>query len=430
MDEATRQLDSCRFPAERPLKHGGSGIMKLLSFSLCYPNPSDPKLGIFVQRRLQSMAALPDCELRVVSPVPVFDYANGWAGNEWFGSKGVPLMRKDGGVEIRHPRYLYPPGGDFTNAFFLAASAWRTVHRMHGEFPFDLIDAHFAFPEGVAASWMAKRLSIPYTITMRGNELLNGGYPLRRKYMAAALRGAARVLAVSGELRDYAVALGVDPARTHVVPNGVDTAVFHDAGGARRAGERTVFLSAGHLIELKGHHRSIEALAILLRQGADAELRIAGEAGRAGRFEPELRALPAKLGIANRVTFLGAIPQLQLAEEMRNADGFVLSSSREGWPNVVQEALACGTPVVSASVGAAPDMVAEGTGILVPPNDVGALADGMRELIARSWNRAAIARWGQRRGWDRVALDVRKILGEALGGERESGSLWRSNASF
>jgi glycosyltransferase involved in cell wall biosynthesis len=92
---------------------------------------------------------------------------------------------------------------------------------------------------------------------------------------------------------------------------------------------------------------------------------------------------------------------------MSAADVFCLASTREGWPNVVHEALACGTPVVATDVGAVPDLIPEPCyGLVVPVNDEAALEAALQTALHKDWDRPRIAAWGQRRSWEQVAREV------------------------
>jgi hypothetical protein len=131
-----------------------------------------------------------------------------------------------------------------------------------------------------------------------------------------------------------------------------------------------VILSAGALVERKGHHRIIQALTDLTKGGVRPQLAIAGASGPEGAFEQELRALVRKLALEADVRFLGQATPDVLAELMSAADVFCLASTNEGWPNVVHEALACGAPVVATDVGAIPQMLPDPRyGVIVPVND-------------------------------------------------------------
>jgi glycosyltransferase involved in cell wall biosynthesis len=227
------------------------------------------------------------------------------------------------------------------------------------------------------------------------------------------LRRAARVITVSERLREFAIGLGAAPQRVITIPNGVDAATFYPRNREecrRRLGiapEERLIVAAGHLIPLKGHHHMIRAVRALVDRGWNATLAIAGDAGASASHEDFLRSEVSRLGLEERVRFLGRKPPAAVAEYMSAADVFCLASSREGWPNVVHEALSCGTPVVATAVGAAPQMIPrEEYGILLPPESVDRLDEPLERALAADWDRAAIAAWGRARSWEQVAEEV------------------------
>jgi teichuronic acid biosynthesis glycosyltransferase TuaC len=206
----------------------------------------------------------------------------------------------------------------------------------------------------------------------------------------------------------------VPAERIRKIPNGVDSTLFFpkQQTACRLSlgipAHRKVIVSAGELISAKGHHRVIRALPALLANGIDAEVVIAGGVARGGaRFDAEIRATIAELRLEDRVRMPGWVPREKLAELMAGADVFCLASDIEGWPNVVHEALSCGTPVVATRVGAVPEMIpSTDLGIVVPVQDQGALIAALNEALSRHWDRDAVAVWGRARGWDRVADEI------------------------
>ena len=383
--------------------------LNVLSISIEYPNPSEPGKGIFVRARLQAMAKL--IHLKVLAPVALLDYAN--PANRLLGSHNIPGSLNDGAAEVLYPRWIYPPRGGFANAFFLFFRLLWPLRRFKRLAQVDVLDAHFVHPDGIAAALAAWVLRKPFVVTARGNELQNQRYPMRRFWMAWAIRRASRVIAVSDNLRDFALAMGADPNRVKVIPNGIDSGMFfprdrmlcrvrHDISQVA-----LVILSAGDLAEIKGHHRVIRALGALRGQRIEAELIIAGGIGRSGRYAEALRNEVATLGLEGQVRFLGEVRQVELAELMSAADVFCLASSREGCPNVVTESLACGTPVVATDVGAVRRLVpTEQYGYVVPLDEPEALQRALRDGLYRTWDRVSIAAWGGSRTWEQVAREV------------------------
>ena len=387
----------------------------ILSFTTVFPNPAAPHAGVFVARRLERLAELE--KVYVVAPVIWRDYRRGVA-------EQIPSRRRQGALEVFHPRWVHLPAGGALNALLLFAQSLPAVWRI-GRSNIDVIDVHFGHPEAFAAALLSIAIRRPFVVTLRGSEVIHGRYPLRRLFMGWALRRAARVIAVSGRLRDFALSLGVDPLRATTVPNGVDATVFYprDRAAAReRAGialETKVILTAGNLVEEKGQHCVIQGLASVRRGGVPAELFIAGAPGREGgdEYAARLRAMADALGLAPHVHFLGRVAPAELAEYMCAADVFCLASAREGWPNVVHEALACGTPSVCTDVGAVPDLVvSQQHGYIVPSGDQAALDAALARALSTAWDRPAIAARAGSRTWERVAREVLAELENVVAG--------------
>src|ERR1022692_495992 len=245
-------------------------------------------MGVFVQTRLRHMAG--GAEIKVLAPVPIINYGRRHLELR----RTAPGRHSDGLLEVISPRWFYPPAGGALNAVFLFLSTIWPVARLRRSFPFEIIDAHFTHPEGVAAALLALVFRCPFTITMRGNEQMHARQWLRRRWMGWALRRAGRVIAVSENLRRLALDLGVEPSRSVTIPNGIEKEIFHprDRESSRTeygiSGETRLIVSAGHLIELKGRHRIVRAVRGLVDDGVDVQLRIAGGKGRGEDYESAL----------------------------------------------------------------------------------------------------------------------------------------------
>lgn len=397
--------------------------MRILSFSTVYPHPADPGRGSFVRTRLRRIAASRQAELKVLSPVLAFDYSNP-------SRLSIPARETDGSMEILHPRWLYIPGAGAVTALLLAAQMVIPTTLLRRRYRFDLIDAHFGYPEAISAALLAGIFRVPFTITMRGSELLHSNFPFRLRLMKWAFRRAAHVIAVSGELRQLAIRLGAAPERVSIIPNGLDSDLYSPRSRPairsklNLAPDRKYILTAGHLIELKGHHHAVAALKLLRDGGTDAHLLIAGGAPGAGvaNFESNIRRIVTESGLEGQVTFLGHLPPASLSEFLSAADVFCLASSREGFPNVVQEALGCGTPVVATRVGAVPEILTlTELGLIVPPNDPEALAQAFHTALARTWDAAVLADFGRRRSWNQVASEVLSVFRQLVAGNWNGG---------
>lgn len=407
-------------PVETPLTSvppaGAVRRLNILSLSTVFPSPLDEGLGLFVRDRLAHMARL--ANLKVIAPLPVIDYRL----KRLLKRASIPQSCQEGPVEVLRPSWLYPPGGTPATPAALFLRLLRPVARLRRRFPFDVIDAHFAYPEGVAAALLSRALDCPFTITLRGSEPVFSQSRPRRACIAWALGRASHIVTVSRPLADFAVELGASRDCVSIIPNGIDTGTFHvrDRAACRAKhgipADAKVVLSAGELIEAKGHHLVIQAIHSLAQRGVAAQAIIAGAVAHGGRpYDRELRQLVAGLGLEPSVRFAGWVNRELLAELAAAADVLCLASYTEGWPNVVHEALACGTPVVASAVGSVPDMIpSDRYGLVVPARNQDVLNEALCDALQRPWNHAEIAAWGQARSWEHVADEVLAVMRQAV----------------
>jgi teichuronic acid biosynthesis glycosyltransferase TuaC len=375
--------------------------MKILTFTTLFPNAEQPDHGIFVENRLRHLLGSRQVTAEVIAPVPWFPLASGAFGR-FARLARVPLQEQRHGLAVRHPRYVsIPKIGMHIAPLLLYLGARRVANRLLAEgHDFDLIDAHYFYPDGVAAALLGRELGKPVVITARGTDInLIADFALPRRMILWAARRAAAVITVCEALRARLIELGADAAAIHTLRNGVDLVRFRprERAEARRKygvdGAAPVLLSVGHLIERKGHHVLIAALAQL----PEARLLIAGD----GPERAALDRLATRLGIAERVKFLGRVAHDDLAETYSAADLLVLASSREGWANVLLEAMACGTPVVATKVWGTPEVVADAAaGLLVEPRTAAAFAAAIARLLTAPPSRPATRLYAERFSWD------------------------------
>jgi glycosyltransferase involved in cell wall biosynthesis len=368
--------------------------MKILTFSTLFPNSAKPGHGIFVETRLRHLVASGRVESRVVAPVPWFPSSHPRFG-AWATWASVPRREQRFGIEVAHPRYpVLPKIGMNVAPALLAASSRAAIGRLLDEgFDFDVIDAHYFYPDGVAAVMLGRYFNKPVTITARGSDItLLPNYRLPRRMIRWAASGADHVITVCNALRKEVIALGVAPERVSSLRNGVDLALFRPAERPTIQ-EPFTLLAVGHLVPVKGQERIIGALPLL----PDVRLRIAGD----GPDRDKLVRLAQELGVGERVTFLGAVRQPELVQHYNRADALVLASSREGWANVLLESMACGTPVVASRVYGTPEVVAAPeAGVLMEELSARGVAEAVKALRANYPDRAATRSYAERFSWD------------------------------
>ena len=397
--------------------------LKVLTFSTLFPSSVRPGHGIFVETRLRELMKSGQVESRVVAPVPWFPSANPRWG-EYAKFAATPAREQRNGLDVLHPRYLLLPKVGMTSApLTLALGARAALHQLQSEgFYFDVIDAHYYYPDGVAAALLAKWFNKPLTITARGTDLnLIPEYALPKRMIEWAAGRASGSIGVCAALMDVLRNWGHDPARLHVLRNGVDLQRFRPLPAAEMRAELGVsgeplLLSVGHLIERKGHHVAIEALAELAAQQPGARLVVIGE----GEERAALTMLAQRLGVADKVRLTGSLPNTELLKWYSAADVLLLCSSREGWANVLLESMACGTPVVATDIWGTPEVVARPeAGRLVASRDGKAFAAAIGELLAAGLDRAATRRYAEGFSWQattdgQLAL-FNEVTGKAVG---------------
>ena len=402
--------DGSRPPERRNIRETVRAKSKLLVLSRLYPNLRQPRNGIFIERRLQSLMATGRVEARVVAPVPWFP-----STHPRFGSyaifAGIPERAHRDGVEIIHPRYpTIPKVGMTVQPFLLAAALLRPLQRIIASgYDFDLIDAYYFYPDGVAAILLGKRLGKPVVIHGLGTDLnLIPEHPAARRLIRRAARTAVGVTTVSASLRQRLIELDVPENRIRVVRHGVDLKFFRPPFDRRAVREKLgiegpTLLSVGHLIPVKGHELLIRAMCAL----PEYRLIIAGH----GPLRPELEKSVRSFQLEARVRFLGHVDPLELREYYGAVDALVHPSEREGIPNVVLESLACGTPVVATAVDGLPEVItAPEAGRLFCRRDPETLAKEIRTLFADDRDRDQTRCFAERFPWRRTAQSHLELL--------------------
>ena len=378
----------------------------LVVFSTLFPHAGQPHAGVFIRERMFRVGQV--LPLVVVAPVP------------WFPFQGLirlfrphfrpvaPCHEIQQGFDVYHPRFLSVPGlFKGWDGFFMALSSYRLMARLKRSAAFNIIDAHFAYPDGYAAILLGKWLKVPVTITLRGTEVPLSRFTSRRRRIIRALQGAVRVFSVSASLKRHAVSLGIHADKIRVVGNGVDTNIFYPLpkADARNSlglpGDVPLIISVGALVERKGFHRVIECLPYLRDKYPGLRYLIVGGAGPEGDMTKQLQQQIKEMRLEDCVMFLGKLPPEQLRVPLSAADVFVLSTRNEGWANVFLEAMACGLPVVTTNVGGNAEVVnTRQLGTIVPFGEEEPLCQAIMDALSKEWDRELIIAYAQANSWD------------------------------
>lgn len=371
-------------------------MLHVLTLSTLYPDRVRPGFGAFVARQTQALAAQPEVEVRVVAPLGLPIPSLRRAAHRQLAD--LPLSEEFNGLRVTRPRFSTWPGpGGRGNGRRMAKALIPALTCLRSGFPFDVIDAEFFWPDGVAAIALGAHFDVPVSIKARGSDINHWGKvpAVRRRILAAAER-ADGLLAVSAALADRMAALGMDRQRITVHHTGIDGTLFHpvDRAATRAALDLAgpLFVTVGTLNRNKGQFIAIDAIAAL----PGATLLLVGE----GPDREKLAAQAAALGVADRVRLTGQMAPERLAPLIAAADALVQPSANEGLANVWIEALASGTPVIATPAGGIAEVLDRPAAGRIVPRDAASLTAAMTALLAAPPDQDAVRAAAARYSWD------------------------------
>ncbi len=391
--------------------------MKVVLVSNVFPNAMEAERGIFTYQLAQSLSK--QCRVEVAAPLPWIPTPLRKRNKGKYVHGTVPINEQIGGLAVHHPRFGAIPGPmSFMHPLFMFWPLLRLIKLLDRIEPVDLINAHWLFPDGVAAAWVGDTLKKKVVLTALGCDINHyPTLPFRRGLIQRACSTTHMLTVKGNSLRDKALELGVPKERIMVIPNGLDSDRFHvmERSEARRllgiGGGGPFLLTVGSLDEVKGTRFLLQALKKTKENFEPApHLLIVGD----GHLKQTLKTQARDLGILRHVSFHGRRPHREIPLWMNAADLFCLPSIREGRPNALLEALACGTPVVASEVGSIPEIIHEGNGRMVSAEDAEGLCRGILLGLNQTWDREAIRQSVPGPTWDECATMYMKAFSQIL----------------
>lgn len=389
--------------------------MSILVFSSLFPNAQNPLHGLFVSELCVALSRR--TKIRVIAPV-----------------NGLQSLLAGRGLKVKggtaENQYAYPVFWNIPR-FFKALDARLMSHFSRKAFQeaisvgAKLVHAHYAYPDGAAAAILARETGLPYLVTVHGSDInVLAQDQNRRALIAETLREASAVVAVSKELAAKVQALGVPGDRVHCIPNGVDLDKF--SPGCKNVARKKlglplnkrVLLTVGRLDPVKGYDRLIETMCKLPR---DVFLVMAGEGGERGRLQGQID----ERELSDRIVLAGAVAHDKLTDYYQAADSLVISSHSEGWPTIIFEAAACGTPISATAVGGIPEIISNfHLGTLIPDNRPESLVRGIEKTLAMKWDVDGLNGIAAEHSWSRIADQYLRLYKNSLrerGGGNDKG---------
>ncbi|MEC4888453.1 MAG: glycosyltransferase [Nitrospira sp.] len=396
-----------------------AGRPKILVLSRNYPNDVLDGLGLWVKRLVHQCAA--QCDFSVISPVP---YVPPLPVPEYYHRfRKIPKMSdSDSNMSVFHPRFLVGPGMLFqcTEAAMYYLAIKSQVAKLREAFPFDLIHAHFTYPDGVVAALLGRRYGVPVVITehalWRPHRMENSR--LVRRQAIWAVQNSTFHIAVSRSVKASIEYFTGTSEHIKTIPVGVDGAMFRPSSNSRPNPNQILYV--GFLNHNKGVDVLLRAMSHLLKVNPQAQLVLVGGSfyRNTNRQERQLRQLAKELALDGCVKFVGYKTSHEVARYMRESAVLVLPSRGESFGAVLVEALACGTPVIATRCGGPEDVVTDDVGMLVSPEDEHELSRAMETMLCRrdQFKPERLRAYAMERfSWERVAAQTVELYGEALG---------------
>jgi teichuronic acid biosynthesis glycosyltransferase TuaC len=395
--------------------------MRVLAITPIFPNRLEPNFGPFNRQQFGAMVRAGGVELKVLCSVPWLPGA-GWIGKPKRAAEMASLGKSDvfDGIETRYLRRLYVPkvGVPVGVPLYLASLA---PHQDLVRWA-DVILGSWAYPDASAAVLGALAANKPVAVKVHGSDMnVLAKMRVVRAVLSQVLPRADALLTVSRPMGESLAELGVDRSKIHLLPNGIDRALFgkHTRAEARKIlgldPQTPLILYVGRIEPQKGCAELLESFTEVHRARPDVTLAVVGD----GVWRA--RADAARASYGGRLLILGGKPLSEIATWMAACDLFTLPSHAEGTPNVLLEALASGRPAVATRVGGIPDVLADPrSGILVEPKSGPALAAGLLDGLERTWDAAVLRSLGPI-SWDESGAQLKRILERLVHARRQGG---------
>jgi len=366
---------------------------KLLIISNLYPSPWEPSRATYNKQQFTYLQAYFD--IYILVPVAWPDYLK---------------HRKEinnNNSKIRYCAYFYTPKfGRRFYSWWMLLSIYLSSYLWIKSLNINAIFASWAYPDGVAAYRLSKKLNVPFYLKVHGSDInIFSQSPPRAKQIREAANQSKGVLSVSQALANKMIDMGIQKDLIQVIYNGVNQELFNYRSNNKENSNSLLFI--GNLKKTKGVTELLESFNTIHKKHPQLSLSFAGE----GEMRNLLQQKITEYQLADKVNLLGSISHHLLPKLIQEAKLLILPSYNEGVPNVILESLACGTPVVATAVGGIPEIITNGTsGILIDSPNPQDITSGLEKALNQSWDRLSIAKSAKCFDWQENINKLSKLL--------------------
>lgn len=382
-------------------------MSKILIISHLFNNNIEQQKAPFVSDQVKWLSEL--VELKVIAPILWYPFSR--YSKRWGKLMDIKKRELHGNVEVSHPRYLAIPIRISATiaAFFYSLSVGVNILQIREKFEFDIIHAHFAYPDGITSVVMGKIFHTPVILTVHGSDI-NEYLKIRelRFIITYILNNVKHVIAVSESLKQKIIEMGIDENKITVIPNGYDPKLFKiiDQNYSRTKlnlpHNKKILLFIGTLTEIKGLNYLIKAMKDVIQYEKNVLLIIVGE----GYEKEQYKLLTKNNNLEDYIEFVGSKKHSEIPLWLNACDLFVLPSINEGFGVVLIEAAACGKPVVASNVGGIPEASNPIARKLIPPKDSKELAKSILEMLNSEFDPVKIIAMNEKFKYDLITKNL------------------------
>ena len=383
--------------------------MNILFLSETFPDAAHPTMGTYNLALCGALAR--QHSVKVISPRSWIDVVRGRR------APAGPAIEAQG-LDVLYPTRWYTPF--FAHAHYGGQMWWSmqsAVKTLCRHWKPDAILSYWAHPDGECGLRASQYFGVPCAVIVGGSDvLLLPRNPVRNACIRRVLSESDAIITVSDGLREACTQLGAPHERVHTIRQGINPEVFHPGNQSEARSRLGLHLNSGEklavwvgrLVDVKQVDVLIRACRILWDQGQPVRFCLLGD----GPCRSQWEQLAETEGVADLVQFMGPVGHDRLADWYRAADLTVLCSKSEGLPNVLREAVACGTPFVSTDVGSIREIAEPQYAVLVAVNNPMAFAHGICTVL--SGTHAAAAKQFVPRTWAETARDTVALFDELI----------------
>jgi teichuronic acid biosynthesis glycosyltransferase TuaC len=393
--------------------------LNIILLSNLFPNEMEPVRGMFNYQLARGLSN--NCKLSVICPLPYFPKFRLLSKmKRWYNFSKVPRKYLWEGIVVYSPKYIiFPKISEILHSVLLFYPIYQTLKYLKSKRCVDLVNAHYVYPDGVAAYWACRFLEIPVVLSALGSDInYYARQPIISKQILHALEQCSGITSVSRDLGNKIQKMGIKNNKIEVILNGVNMSLFQ----IRQKEEsrnilsiepyKNVMLYVGRLSEEKGLTTLIDAVSLLGKEGINNLIVIiVGD----GPLRESLQNEVNNKGLKSCFRFLGFQNLDSISVWLGASDLLCLPSLSEGCPNVIMEALSAGRPVVASRVGGIPELVTDGiNGLLFNPGQTEQLSNAIKKAFSIQWDPVKLRVSIASRSWDKVAMEYHNVYEKVL----------------